>query len=143
MREIDGKNGGKLKIPEKGETNNLNGRPPKAVSAFNKEMRALGYEPVGRAQVKEVYEILLALTREGVIKIANDGQQPIILQIAARRLLEKQYEALELMLDRAHGKAKSEIGVTDQQGNDVTFVTIGVTSGLASDLVEAGKKGKK
>lgn len=39
MREIEGRNGGKLKIPEKGETNNPNGRPKKSFALLNDSLK--------------------------------------------------------------------------------------------------------
>jgi hypothetical protein len=40
MREIKGRNGGTLKVPEKGETANPNGRPKK----FTTELAEHGYK---------------------------------------------------------------------------------------------------
>lgn len=113
MIEQPGRNGGKLSSWSKGESGNLNGRPPKLFSALAREWKERGIEKATPAAVQEVYEYLLALPLREVIEIAgqplNDlktNDYPAIMRIAAAEMIGKRKrEILDSMLDRAHGKS--------------------------------------
>ena len=100
-----------LKPCKKGETNNPNGRPKKIVSAALDALRLEG-EEVTAAMAQETMNVFLSLTKAKITAIANDDKQSIMFRIIARAMLkDKQFEVLNSLLDRSHGKAiqKTEV----------------------------------
>ena len=79
------------------------------------QYKADGHGRVSVADVKEVYEVLLGLTRVEILAIAKDPEQPILFGLVAKEIIGKKgAEMLEKMLDRAHGKANQSHDVTTQ-----------------------------
>ena len=72
MREVEQPHGGKLKIPEKGETNNPNGRPKKSFSLMNETLKKEGYEPLTKAQLMEAYSLLFSIDEEKISELGGD-----------------------------------------------------------------------
>lgn len=100
--------GSKMNRFEKGESGNPKGRPPLLVNAIIKQFKEAGYEKVSKSQVKEAYEYMMGLDESKIKEIASNDKAPMLMRIVARTLVKRkhgQFEVLEQMLDRAHGKA--------------------------------------
>ena len=109
-----------------GESGNTDGRPKKIVSAALDALRLEG-EEVTAAMAQETMNVFLSLTKAKITAIANDDKQSIMFRIIARAMLkDKQFEVLNSLLDRSHGKAiqktevKSEVEI---KANDLTKLT--------------------
>lgn len=107
-----------------GKTGNPNGRPRKLVSTLIEEAKKNGIEPLKSSQIIDCYESMMNMTIEEITEKVNDKKQPIFVRIVGKALLSpKGIEALEKILDRAHGKAiqKSQI---EFNPNETIRVTI-------------------
>ena len=71
------------------------------------ELKAQGYELANRQDVEALYIQLTSLSKEKLSELAKNKDQPIIVQIVARELLEGDdpFSTIERILDRAVGKA--------------------------------------
>lgn len=136
--------GGEIKLLEKGETANPNGRPPKVFSAIVKQWKEAGFEPATPTRVREAYEYLLSLPMYQVIEIAGKNEDksndlPALLRIVAKEMLGKRgKEMITEMLDRAHGKAKQQIDATSDGKQIGTFTGLEFFRALSGD----GAKGE-
>jgi hypothetical protein len=106
MKEIKGRNGGTLKVPEKGETNNPNGRPKKLVTL----MKEVGYT---KSQVEQTMVTMMGLSRKELEKI-DKGEEYTILERTIAGALLKGHDKnslfnLEMLLSRAQGKPKETV----------------------------------
>lgn len=107
--------GGELNMLQPGETANPNGRPPKLVNKIIREYKERGFEEVSKTHVREAYQMLLGLTEKEIIKIQADKDAPMLLRIVAQHMTgDKNFEIVEKLLDRSHGKAtqSTEVAVT-------------------------------
>ncbi len=103
-----------------GESGNPNGRPPKTLTAVNRELHALGYKPVTNAQIKDAYLLLVAMDDEGIQKYIAKEDTPVILRIIGKRLLAKDgFEIIEKLLDRALGRPQQKYDHTTK-GEKIT-----------------------
>lgn len=106
-----------LKRPVKGGPSpNPAGRKPKLVTHLNRELAAEGYAPVTPIDVTDAIQSMLNLPISRLQEMAKPtGPEPFLFKLLAKELLGKRgAEALERMLDRAHGKPKQS---HDLQGN--------------------------
>lgn len=104
------------KIFQKGKSGNPNGRPRQLFGSIMKELKDEGFEPIKREQIVDAFSILLGLTQEKLAEMVADAQQPMLLRIAAKRMLAKDgFEIVEKMLDRAHGKATQVVDAVVKQ----------------------------
>ena len=102
--------GGALRPFKKGQSGNPFGPPKKLVSTMLADMKAAGYERVNAGMIVEAIENLIGTSDEQLRKLANDKTQPVAVSIIAKGLLSKKgFDALQAMLDRAHGKAKQQV----------------------------------
>lgn len=109
-KQVPARNGGTLTRPDKGETMNPNGRPPKLLSSIVKELRAKGYERATATTVCEAFEILMNVPQEVLVEMTNDKEAPMSIRIVGKAMLSaKGWEVLSAILDRAHGKAVQQI----------------------------------
>jgi hypothetical protein len=117
MREIEGRNGGKLKIPEKGETNNPNGRPKKSFSLMNETLKKEGYEPLTKGQLMEAYSLLFSIDEAKISELAEDETQPLAIRLIIQEMTEPQSrgKALIDMRDYLFGKAREELKIIEEQ----------------------------
>jgi hypothetical protein len=115
-----------LKPFKKGEVANPTGRPKKSVRAIIEEMKAAGHEPVKAVDVTASIEYLLSLDKDQLSDIAKDPKRPIILQITAREILDgkKGFNAVQTLLDRAHGKATQKVAGVDGDGKMVPLQVV-------------------
>ena len=117
MREVEQPHGGKLKIPEKGETNNPNGRPKKSFSLMNETLKKEGYEPLTKAQLMEAYSLLFSIDEEKISELGDDTTQPLAIRLIIQEMTEPQSrgKALIDMRDYLFGKAREELKIVEEQ----------------------------
>ena len=113
-----------LKRPQKGGPSpNPAGRKPKLVTHLNRELAAEGYAPVTATDVTDAIQAMLNLPIARLQEMGKPtGSEPFLFKLLAKELLGKRgAEALERMLDRAHGKPKQS---HDHTGNLATQAPI-------------------
>lgn len=108
---------------KKGKSGNPNGRPPKLLTSLMRELTDAGYERVGPSMIVEAYELLLGLDEEKIKDLISDKKQPMSMRIVGKAMLTgKGIEILEKMMDRAHGRPKTEATVRlEKTSFDVGF----------------------
>jgi len=107
---------------EKGESGNPNGRPKKTVAATLSALKAQGYEEVTAEQVRSTMGRMLNLSRDELVKTGNDKTAPILDALIARALAGgKGWEALQDILDRAHGRPKQSL---EHSGEVISRITV-------------------
>lgn len=102
----------------KGISGNPNGRPRKLVNSLLKEIKEAGIPRVTAGMVAETIESLLNLTRQDLVNIYMDQEQPVILRIIARELqMRDAFNAVEILLSRAQGRpmTKQSIDISSVQ----------------------------
>lgn len=95
------------------ENINKNGRPRKLVTGIISELEKQGIERVKNDQVIQAFEMLFNCTQEQLTEYAADKEQPMLIRIVAKNMLDKKgFEIVEKMMDRAHGKATQKTDLT-------------------------------
>lgn len=110
MAAVEQPHGGTLTPYPKGTSGNPFGPPKKLVSGLLADLKAAGYERIGAGVVVEAIESLIGMSETDLRRISHDKAQPVAVSIIAKGLLSKKgFDALQAMLDRAHGKAKQQV----------------------------------
>jgi len=119
---------------------NRNGQPRKMFGQIMNELKEKGGGEVKAPNVQEAIEIVLALSEEEVSELAFDETKPLLLRIVAERLLDKdkRFEAIEKLLDRAHGKPKQGVEHSGEGGGAIAFVWNEIKTYEANDKTDAG-----
>ena len=118
MKQALGKNATSFKA---GKSGNLKGRPKKTVAATLSALKAQGYEEVTAEQVRSTMGRMLNLSRDQLVATGNDKMAPILDALIARALAGgKGWEALQDILDRAHGKAKQAVELSGEVTTRIT-----------------------
>lgn len=117
-RAIKGKNGGTLIVPNKGETNNPNGRPRKYVSLLKEQ----GYK---LSEVNDCIQAIMAMDMEE-LKSVWDNPKATILEKTIANALRKSLEkgslySIDTLLNRVYGKPKETSQVTTDGKIEVVF----------------------
>jgi hypothetical protein len=111
--------GGVLSIPEKGETNNPNGRPRKYVSL----LKDAGYK---LSEINDTIQTMMAMDLQELKGVYENPQATILektIASAMRKSLEKgSLYSLETLLTRVYGKPKETAEVTNDGKIEVVFV---------------------
>jgi hypothetical protein len=106
----------------KGKSGNPKGRPRKGVSAVLSALEAAGHEEVNAEQVRATMGRMLNLSRAELIALGKKKDTPIMDELIARALVGTGgWDALQAMLDRAHGKAKQSV---DHSGEIKARITV-------------------
>lgn len=118
-RAIKGRNGGTLIVPNKGETNNPNGRPRKYVSLLKEQ----GYK---LSEVNDCIQALMAMDLQE-LKAVWDNPKATILEKTIANALRKSLEkgslySVETLLSRVYGKPKESQQVQTDSKIEVVFV---------------------
>ena len=113
--------GGVLSIPEKGETNNPNGRPRKYVSL----LKDAGYK---LSEINDTIQTMMAMDLQELKGVYENSQATILektIASAMRKSLEKgSLYSLETLLTRVYGKPKETAEVTNDGKLEVVFVNV-------------------
>jgi len=108
--------GGEIHLLEKGESGNPEGRPPRLLSTITAELKAKGYERATANQVADAFETLMNVPEDELVKMVKDTKSPMSLRIVGKAMVTaKGWEVLQAMLDRAHGKAKQSVDVSEKK----------------------------
>ena len=119
--KVKQKHGGAINRFQKGESGNPAGPPPKLLSTITAELKAKGYERATANQVADAFETLMNVPEDELRKMVNEGKSPMSLRIVGKAMLTaKGWEVLQAMLDRAHGKAKLSMDVSENVAVKVT-----------------------
>jgi len=101
-----------LKPIKKGEVRNPRGGIPLMLREITEELKSQGYERVGAHNVREAYELLFNMDEKKIKEVIVSPNYPMLLRIVAKEMMSgKGVLMLEMMMDRAHGKAKQEMEV--------------------------------
>ena len=120
MREVKQKHGGMLKIPEKGETNNPNGRPKKSFTKLNDLLKKEGYEPLTKKALTDAYALILSLDETKITEIAEDQEQPLAIRLIISEMVEPQTrgktisDIRDYLFGRATQEVKSNVTIVEQ-----------------------------
>jgi len=115
MLEIKGRNGGVLKLAEKGDVFNPAGRPKKLVTELIQELRDAGCERLTPNAIREVSEYLLSLPIPDLVRMGSDPAQSAFIRIMCKGLVgSKGWESVQAVLDRVHGKPKQSLDISEQ-----------------------------
>jgi len=102
--------GGAINRAVKGDVLNPHGRPRKVISKIIAQLKHDGYQRVTKGRVIEAYELLMGLDEGKLKSIQADKEEPMILRIVAKELLnDKGGQMVETMLSRAHGKPDQNV----------------------------------
>ncbi len=119
MKEIKQPHGGSIKLAEKGDVCNPNGRPKKSFSLLNEILKKEGYEPLNKSQLIEAYSLLFSIEQSKVEEIAEDETQPFAIRLIIQEMTSPQTsgKALQDMRDYLFGRAetKSEVTIVTEQ----------------------------
>jgi len=106
---------------------NTDGRPRKLVGQVVKELNEKGVKNVTAQQVVGTIETLLNCTESAIKRYATDSKQPMFIRMIAQHMMdaEDNSKILEMLLDRAHGKAvqkqQIEVGPKPPQSLDELY----------------------
>ncbi len=122
-RKIQGRNGGTLVVPEKGETNNPNGRPRKYVSM----LKDAGYK---LSEINDSIQNMMAMDLDE-LKLVYDNPKATILEKTIANAMVKSLQkgslySLETLLTRVYGKPK-ETSSVENSGKIEFVITKGKT----------------
>ena len=103
---------------------NRGGRPRKLFRVFNEELKKLGVEEVGKAQLMEAYAIIFNTDLETLKEWANNDSTPIGLRIIIESLLNKKtrLKAYQEFKEWTFGRASNDIKINAQQSVDITKI---------------------
>jgi len=109
MKEIKGRNGGTLKVPEKGETANPNGRPKK----FTTLMKEQGYK---LSEVNDSIQAIMAMDEKQIRDVSKNEDATMLEKTVAKAII-KSYEkgslySMDTLLSRVYGKPKETVDAT-------------------------------
>lgn len=118
-RKIQGKNGGTLIVPDKGETANPNGRPRKYVS----QLREQGYK---LAEVNDCIQAIMSMSVDELKDVWDNPKSTILEKTIANALMTSLKKgslySIDTLLTRVYGKPKETSDVTMDQKIEVVFV---------------------
>ena len=118
-KKIAGRNGGTLIVPEKGETNNPNGRPRKYVSLLKEQ----GYK---LAEVNDTIQAMMSMDLEELKSVWDNPKATVLektIAAAMRKSLEKgSLYSLETLLTRVYGKPKEQVDIQTDNRIEIVFV---------------------
>lgn len=122
-RKIQGRNGGTLIVPEKGETNNPNGRPRKYVSL----LKDAGYK---LSEINDSIQNMMAMDLEELKKVYDNPKATILEKTIANAMVKSLQKgslySLETLLTRVYGKPK-ETSSVENSGKIEFVITKGKT----------------
>lgn len=132
-KEVKQKHWGTLKVLEKWETANPNGRPKKGISLVNEQLKKEWYDPAKKVDIEDAYMSLINLDETKLNNLLLDKNQPMLIRIIIKAMLGwKWFDIIERMLDRGIGKATQWVQVTWKDWKDL-FQNINVSFGAIKE----------
>ena len=121
--EVTNTKGGRIKVREKGDPKpEGSGRRKKLFGEVTAEIIALGYGKVGKEETIDLIQVMLALPMPELMKIAKDETASVFARVVIKELLGKNgFQAVQALLDRAHGKPNQSIK-TEGDGNFIVHI---------------------
>jgi hypothetical protein len=126
MKGIEGKNGGILNQLEPGDPGNEGaGRPPKVLTQIKAGLEAHVGKRVGRAELNELLEIMIGMSREELREYANAPDTPAVLSNYAMAIVTgdakdfRKMEATDKLLDRSHGKPIQSVELSGKEDKPI------------------------
>lgn len=116
MKEVRGRNGGILKVPEKGETNNPKGKPK---GTKNRSTIARQILEMAAILPQESYMFLSELV-PGLSEKFTIEETMTLIQVA-KAITDKDTQAYKALLDSAYGAPKQEIEHSGDEENPIKF----------------------
>lgn len=117
-KEIAGKNGGKLKIWEKGESGNPKGRPKKLVPS----MKVDGYR---LSEINDAIQSIISMTMDELKDVWNNPKATILEKTVAgalKKSLEKgNLDSLETLINRIYGKPKEKLDIESKNESTINI----------------------
>lgn len=117
-RKIAGKNGGTLVVPNKGETNNPNGRPKKYVTL----LREQGYK---LSEVNDTIQTIMAMDMNELKAVWDNPKATILEKTIANALMTSLKKgslySIDTLLSRVYGKPKETSQVQQDSRIEVVF----------------------
>jgi sugar lactone lactonase YvrE len=117
-RKIAGKNGGTLVVPNKGETNNPNGRPKKYVTLLKEQ----GYK---LSEVNDTIQTIMSMDMEELKQVWDNPKATILEKTIANALMTSLKKgslySIDTLLNRVYGKPKETSQVTTDGKIEVVF----------------------
>ena len=102
---------------KKGQSGNINGRPPKAIGQITKDLIEMGYKIPSKTDILDAGLILVSLNTQEINDIANGkGDRDLFpyyyTRTAQELLSDRGFDIIEKILDRALGKATQKTNIT-------------------------------
>jgi hypothetical protein len=117
-RKIAGKNGGTLVVPNKGETNNPNGRPKKYVTLLKEQ----GYK---LSEVNDTIQTIMSMDMDELKQVWDNPKATILEKTIANALMTSLKKgslySIDTLLNRVYGKPKETSQVTTDGKIEVVF----------------------
>lgn len=118
-RKVKQAHGGELKILQKGETANPNGRPRKYVS----QLREQGYK---LAEVNDTIQTIMSMDLDELKQVWDNPKATILEKTVANALMTSLKKgslySIDTLLTRVYGKPKEQQDVNMDQKIEVVFV---------------------
>jgi len=117
-RKIAGKNGGTLVVPNKGETNNPNGRPKKYVTLLKEQ----GYK---LSEVNDTIQTIMSMDMEELKQVWDNPKATILEKTIANALMTSLKKgslySIDTLLSRVYGRPKETQQITQDGKIEVIF----------------------
>ena len=117
-RKIAGKNGGTLVVPNKGETNNPNGRPKKYVTLLKEQ----GYK---LSEVNDTIQTIMSMDVEELKQVWDNPKATILEKTIANALMTSLKKgslySIDTLLSRVYGRPKETQQITQDGKIEVIF----------------------
>jgi len=113
------KHGGTLKVLQKGETANPNGRPRKYVSLLKEQ----GYK---LAEINDSIQALMSMTPKELEAVTKNPDATVLEMTVAKAIIKSMNNgslySMDTLLSRVYGKPKEQVDVQQDTKIEVVFV---------------------
>jgi hypothetical protein len=118
-KEVKQKHGGTLKVLQKGETANPNGRPRKYVSLLKEQ----GYK---LAEINDSIQALMSMTPKELEAVTKNPDATVLEMTVAKAIIKSMNNgslySMDTLLSRVYGKPKEQVDVQQDTKIEVVFV---------------------
>lgn len=118
-KEVKQKHGGVLKVLQKGETANPNGRPRKYVSLLKEQ----GYK---LAEINDSIQALMSMTPKELEAVTKNPSATVLELTVAKAMVKSMNNgslySMDTLLSRVYGKPKEQVDVQQDSRIEVVFV---------------------